>query len=851
MAAQDSSSRGADSIDALVISVLERLTAGDVDALEQLCAANPQAAETVRARVAALSEMNLLPSDAAAMAFPERLGDFRLLRRLGGGGMGVVYEAVQESLGRTVALKLIRPEHLYFERSRERFQRETEAVARLAHPGIVSIYTVGEAQGTPYFAMEMIRGATLAQALEQVAGLAPESLVGADLRAAAFALAPDDASTVQERVAELFEGSWADTCTRVILRMTEALAHAHGRGVLHRDIKPSNIAVTPDGRATLLDFGLAGLESELRLTVSGAAIGSVLYMAPEQIAGRSHEIDARTDVYALGVTLYELLALQTPFAGADSEQTRAAILDGQPQPIRVRHRGVPRDLEIVCLKAMERERSRRYASMEAFGDDLRNVLEHRAIQARPPSAVYRARRWMVRYPATTTAVVLGSCLVTLLPTALYVQQRASSKTLERALDDAKQAHALAAEEGRRATEKAHEAQHAASLLVGLFAASDPYTTGKRDVTARDILDNHVQRVDAELSGQPELQAQLFERMGESYTNLELYTQALWPLERALELRRELHGDDDVRTARAMVLKASALRLGGQPGATELLRVANDVLARDAGTDVKALINARTLLAACLLDAGEAEEPLELLAQARENLSALDDDSRDQHWLVLTMHAVAYNRLGRPQEAELAAREALELASISDPRAVPWQAAALDSLALALLNQRKFEEADTAYATLLPLARSFYGEDSATLAQMELGGAVVRLALGRPDGVRETIARAFAIQRTALGIESSSTLSALTQLADLAQLDGRVPESLAVLRESVDELESRVGAADPRCVRLRHRIGLLYLQQREFESARAAFAQGLENLGDQDAELLALLEADLARAHAAD
>ena len=183
------------------------------------------------------------------MAFPERLGEFRLVRRLGGGGMGVVYEAVQESLGRTVALKLIRPEHLYFARSRERFRRETDAVARLAHPGIVSIYTVGEAQGTPYFAMEMIHGATLAQVLDQVAGLAPESLLGEDLRAAVVAMAPDEAGSPTEAASELFSGTWAQVCTRVILRMAEALAHAHGRGVLHRDIKPSNVLVDRDGRA--------------------------------------------------------------------------------------------------------------------------------------------------------------------------------------------------------------------------------------------------------------------------------------------------------------------------------------------------------------------------------------------------------------------------------------------------------------------------------------------------------------------------------------------------------------------------------------------------------------------------
>ncbi|NUP96284.1 MAG: protein kinase, partial [Planctomycetaceae bacterium] len=178
MGLQPGSDSGAvDQVEALVAELLERLANGERDALEALCTAHPEFAGELRVRMSALREMNLVPADAAAMAFPERLGEFRLVRRLGSGGMGVVYEAVQESLGRTVALKLIRPEHLYFERSRERFRRETEAVARLSHPGVVSIYTVGEAQGTPYFAMELIHGATVAQALEQVRGVAPEALV--------------------------------------------------------------------------------------------------------------------------------------------------------------------------------------------------------------------------------------------------------------------------------------------------------------------------------------------------------------------------------------------------------------------------------------------------------------------------------------------------------------------------------------------------------------------------------------------------------------------------------------------------------------------------------------------------
>src|SRR5262245_35743638 len=225
-------------------------------ALERLLARHIDHASEIQARLAALRAVGLgvAPSNAA---FPERLGEFRLLRRLGGGGMGVVYLAEQQSLRRQVALKLIRPEHLYFPRARERFRREVEVVARLQHPGIVPVYSVGEEVGMPYFAMEYVPGATLAAVLQELAGRDPAALSAADLAIAVAKAAGEPSSTSGD---ELFRGTWVQCCVRLILRVTEALQHAHERGVLHRDLKPSNIMLTVAGRVMLFDFGLASTE---------------------------------------------------------------------------------------------------------------------------------------------------------------------------------------------------------------------------------------------------------------------------------------------------------------------------------------------------------------------------------------------------------------------------------------------------------------------------------------------------------------------------------------------------------------------------------------------------------------
>lgn len=351
--------------------------------------------------------------------------------------MGAVFRARQESLGRFVALKVIRADALYSPNARERFRREIEAVAALRSPGIVPVHTVGEEGGVPFYAMELIEGINLAQLVADLRARPVEKLIGVDLLRATErgAPRPTGGSSAGSEGESLWTGRHVQACCRIALRVARALAHAHERGILHRDVKPNNVMLDASGRVLLLDFGLArGAERGTEaLTQIGAAVGSLAYMAPEQVRGEA-DLDARVDVYGLGATLYELLTLQRPFrAVGDVEALRVSILAGQPVSPTQLNPAVDRDAETICLRAMAPEASRRYPTMAAMADDLQRFLELRPIQARRAGAVYRARRWVQRHPARATA--LGAALLVAVggPTTIAIQQHDAAAQIGAAL----------------------------------------------------------------------------------------------------------------------------------------------------------------------------------------------------------------------------------------------------------------------------------------------------------------------------------------------------------------------------------------------------------------------------------
>jgi WD40 repeat protein/tRNA A-37 threonylcarbamoyl transferase component Bud32 len=410
--------------DELLSAALQALEQGGEAALQDFLAKHESQEVAIRAGLERLRRMGILEPPPESPSEPRQFGEFRVLRRIGFGGMGVVYAAEQTSLQRTVALKVVRPEFLMVRTARERFQREIEAIARLQHPGIVPILAVGSEGARPWFAMEYVDGHTLDECLERLRGTDPAKLDGGALRSTGGGQVASGSGS------PVFAGHYWEACVRLVAQVAAAMSYVHERGIVHRDLKPSNIVVDRQGRAMVLDFGLAHVRDLQRMTVDKAPIGSPAYVSPEQVRGEA--VDERVDIYGLGVTLYELLTTHLPFTGDNLETLQAAILAGDARSVQSRNRAVPRDLAIVCAVAMDRDRARRYRSMADFAADLEAVGARRPIRARPPGFGLRAIRWAQRNPGWSVAVA-GLLLVLLqFPLVLWRLQAVANEELARA-----------------------------------------------------------------------------------------------------------------------------------------------------------------------------------------------------------------------------------------------------------------------------------------------------------------------------------------------------------------------------------------------------------------------------------
>ncbi len=448
-------------VETLADEFAERLRRGESPSISEYADAHPECADEIRELFPSVQMIEQLAcrreqqrvsrssGGSPVAADPEQLGDYKIVRRIGQGGMGVVYEAVHQSLDRRVAVKILPAQMARSERHVARFVREAKAAARLHHTNIVPVFGVGQDRGIHFYVMQFIDGQGLDAVLhdlQQTSGFASQAPTSAVADAVTNRMESetrdlsDDLPPAVLRIGSTFPGHFR-RIAQIGVGVADALEHAHSQGVLHRDVKPANILVDEEDSVWVTDFGLAKLLNADEITAADDIVGTLRYVAPETFHG---EVDARSDVYGLGLTLYELLALRPAFTDQERSPLIRRIMEEEPPPLRSLLPDLPRDLETIVTKAIAKEPQNRYQTAGELADDLQRYLDERTIQARHVTTLERVWRWSRRnrrlaIMSTVSLVLLIA--VSLLSSIGYVQLRWAYDQIDTALAYARQSEA--------------------------------------------------------------------------------------------------------------------------------------------------------------------------------------------------------------------------------------------------------------------------------------------------------------------------------------------------------------------------------------------------------------------------
>jgi non-specific serine/threonine protein kinase/serine/threonine-protein kinase len=731
----------------------------------------------------------------------EAVGPYHIRGVLGKGGMGMIYLAEQaEPVKRQVALKVIKL-GMDTKEVLARFHAERQALAVMDHPHIAKMFDGGTTRtGRPYFVMELVSGIPITEYCDT------EKL------------------STRKRL-ELF------------IPVCEAVQHAHQKGIIHRDLKPSNVLVTvQDGRPVpkVIDFGLAKalgyqLTDRTLETHKDQVLGTPAYMSPEQTGVSGLDVDTRTDVYSLGVMLYEVLAGALPvdpeaLASTASDVRHAIRHSDPPKPssrvqglgtsrhgIAARrstdpatlHRQLSGDLDWITMAAIEKDRTRRYETVSGLTRDLQRHLLHEPVQARPPSAAYRVGKFARRHKAgVATALVAVVGLVAGLAATTTLWLRATRAE-------------------RVATTEAETARQVSDFLEGLFVVSDPREALGDSITARELLDRGAENILEDLEDQPLVQARLMTTMGLVYTNLGLYNQAEPMLDRALDIRQTLQGDEHPGVYQVLRHLGNLYRRQGRYG--EAAPVFQQILAswnpRQDGNEAE-LAQMQHDLGTLYVRLGKLTEAEELLQQAvaiRERIFGPNDESVGQS---VNNLAVAYNRAGRYADAERSLRRSLTIhAEILSPDH-PNMARIWNNLGTIYEELGRFAEAESSYERMLTIREKVLSPNHPDLATGLYNLGSLLRKRGKYAEAQSTLERALTILETSVGPEHPAGAQIINQIGSLHADQGRMAEAAATFKRAIDVTERILGPDSPDMALALGNLGSAYVGLENYAEAES-------------------------------
>src|SRR5579863_1037552 len=776
----------------------------------------------------------------AERVLPVSIGHYRILHLLGEGGMGIVYEAEQENPRRTVALKVIKAGFVTNE-LRRRFQQEASALGRLQHPGIAQIHEAGAADAGPWFAMELVRGRPLREYADA-----------------------EHLNTGQR--------------LELMLKICEAVDHAHQRGIIHRDLKPGNILVEESGQPKVLDFGVAratdGDGPATRQTDLGQVMGTLAYMSPEQALGDPRELDVRSDVYSLGVICYELLAGRLPYqASGKLHEAIEAIRETDPARLSLVNRIYRGDIETIVAKALEKDKARRYSSAAEFAADIRRYLSDEPILARPASTAYQLRKFARRNKALVTglaaafALLAGGIVATTWQAGRATRERDRAAAAEhtattqrdRALTAEKTASAAGAqaveERNRALTEKQRaDTEAATAKAVNDFLQNDllaqasataqagPNSTPDPNLKVRTALDRAAARIAGKFDAQPLVEASLRQTIGATYLDLGLYVEAEREIERAVDLRRRVLGAENSDTLQSLNTLANTLLAQGKyPASEDLYARVLAVQQRVLGEDHRDTLATMSGLVRVYREETRYATAAPLAAKVLKlQRSKLGEENPETLRAMLSLAAVTRD-LGKYPEAEELFQKVLAIQRRTLGEEHPETIATLSQLALQYREEGKFAASEAAFARSLELRTRVLGQEHPDTLESMNGLAIVYRVNGKYAQAEELFTRALEIERKTLGEEHPLTVTSMGELPGVYWVEGKYAQA-EPLYLKVLELRRRVlGPENDDTVSTMNNLATLYMSEGKFAEAEPLLTTVLEirrhTIGENNARTL--------------